>query len=141
MSCTRFRLAACSVVYFRFRNSRKLDRNGRKPCNFQNIWKPDKYTAGLFVAFLRIKNTLLFTFATMVQQSDFDGNTSHDSTQANEDFDVATASDGQFENEVQYIEITVIDNPLNIDRYFNRHYLLKRSLLSITLFICSKNKR
>ena len=54
----------------------------------------------------------------MVQQSDFDGNTSHDSTQASEDFDIATASDGQFENEVQYIEITVIDNRLNIDISF-----------------------
>lgn len=40
----------------------------------------------------------------MVQQTDFDGNTSHDSTQASVDFDVTTASNGQFENEVQYSE-------------------------------------
>lgn len=49
-----------------------------------------------------------FIFATMVQQTDFESNTSHDSTQASVDFDVAEASDGQFENEVQYIEITSI---------------------------------
>ena len=40
----------------------------------------------------------------MVQQSDFDGDTSRDSTQASVDFDFATASDEQFENEVQYVE-------------------------------------
>ena len=46
----------------------------------------------------------------MVQQTDFDGtDTSHDSAaQVSEDFDIAAASDGQFENEVQYIEITSI---------------------------------
>lgn len=44
----------------------------------------------------------------MVQQTDFDDNTSHDTTQVSVDFDVATAGDGQFENEVQYIEITLI---------------------------------
>ena len=44
----------------------------------------------------------------MVEQTDFDGNTSHDSTQASADLDVATASDGQFENEVQYVEITSV---------------------------------
>lgn len=57
--------------------------------------------------FFRRKTAFLF-FATMVQQTDFDDNTSHDTTQASVDFDVATASDGQFENEVQYIEITLI---------------------------------
>ena len=44
----------------------------------------------------------------MVQQTDFDGNTSHDSKHSSADFDIAAASDGQFENEVQYIEITSI---------------------------------
>lgn len=58
----------------------------------------------------------------MVQQSDFDDNTSHDSKQAGVDFDVATASDGQFENEVQYVETKT---STTTDWHYNRHYLLK----------------
>lgn len=55
----------------------------------------------------------------MVQQSDFDGNTSHDSTQVSVDLDVTTASGGQFENEVQYYEIRLITYSTQVKQKLN----------------------
>ena len=101
-------MVACSVVSLRFRNplnqiatveSRAISRTfGSRISTLLACWLP----------FSEKENAFLFIFVTMVQQSDFDGNTSYDSTQASVDFDVATASDGQFENEVQYVEIASI---------------------------------
>lgn len=75
----------------------------------------------------------------MVQQTNFDDNASHDSTQASVDLDMAAVSDGQFKNEVQYIEITCITHQTKI--FHPSQQFLKISLSSITSFIISQNKQ
>lgn len=88
----------CSCCLFIFRDSLKFYCNRLKPCNVQNLW--NCRTVPL--------TAVSVAFGTMVQQTNFDDNASHESTQASVDFDVATVSDGQFKSEVQYIEITCI---------------------------------